>query len=218
MLDIVVVDIPTGVFLMGDPTDASNELGYYVRVDSFKMMVNEVTNHQFAAFVVSTGYVSDAEKLGGGFVFRQGGWHFTAGAQWRAPKGPGSALPGLQGHPVVQVTQRDAVAFCAWAGMRLPREAEWEYAARGYDGRIYPWGNALPIMPDAPPRANIGAFECCAPSAADGFLFTSPVGIYPNGISPFGMLDMAGNVWEVDSNALPRSSRAGGGSWWWLGK
>ena len=87
-----------------------------------------------------------------------------------------------QDHPVIQVSLADALSFCAWAGVRLPTEAEWEKAARGTTGRIYPWGNDDPT----PQHANFGG------TIGD----TTPVDAYPDGKSPYGCLDMVGNVWE----------------------
>jgi len=143
-----------------------------VTVEAFYLDRYEVTNALFEMFIKATGHRTRAEREGWGWVLVRN----VNGATWRAPTGPGSTA--VSTHPVVQVSWEDAKAYCQWAGKRLPTEAEWEYAARGTDGRKYPWGNS---------------FES---NRADFSNRVAPVGSYPSGASPFGILDMAGSVYE----------------------
>lgn len=191
--------VPGGTFVMGDSEGDANETPRPVTVAPFRIMRLEVTNRQFAAFVAATGQRTDAEDSGAGYVW-DGSWRLVPGADWRHPQGPGSSIVAKDDHPVVQVSARDATAFCAWRGLRLPGEAEWEFAARGTDGRRYPWGMEFP---GAGARANSGTVECCAADADDGYSRTAPVGRFPAGASPFAILDMAGNVWEWTASPFP---------------
>ena len=177
-----------------------------------------VTNRRFAAFTRATGHVTVAERApdpadfpdappenlrAGSLVFTgtpgpvdlrhiDQWWTWTPGASWRHPEGPGSALTGRMDHPVVHVAYEDAVAYAAWAGGRLPTEAEWELAARGgLVGATYVWGDE----PEAPGERRANYWHGDFPwRAARGYGTTTPVGSFPaNG---FGLHDMAGNVWE----------------------
>jgi formylglycine-generating enzyme required for sulfatase activity len=212
---MVQVYVPAGEFLMGSTSSDidqvleicahcqrdwfQNEMPQrQVYLDAFWIDRTEVTNAMFAEFVAATGYETAAEQAGSGIVFNlfSKDWKLTKGADWQHPRGPTTDIQGLDDHPVVQVNWNDATAYCEWAGRRLPTEAEWEKAARGTDGRVYPWGN----QPPAGNLLNFADRNLDAPVSNhgedDGYPFTAPVGSYPDGASPYGALDMAGNVWE----------------------
>ncbi len=216
-----MVPLPGGRFRMGSDRHYPEEApAHEAVVGPFRIDRTLVTNRRFAAFVMATSYLTVAEiapdpadypgapselLVPGSLVFTPTAgpvrlddwnqwWRWVPGADWRHPTGPDSSLDGLWDHPVVQVAAADAEAYAAWAGRRLPTEAEWEYAARGGGGDSeFAWGADL--EPGGRHMANVwqGAFPH-GNSAADGFVRTSPVGHYPaNG---FGLLDMIGNVWE----------------------
>lgn len=179
-----------------------------VRVAPFALEPWTVDNTRFAAFVADTGYVTDAERTGASFVFHGllppgttgrpvpglPWWRWVEGACWHRPEGPASGLGGRARHPAVHLSWRDARAVAAWAGGRLPSEAEWEYAARGgLEGARFPWGDAL--EPGGEHRCNVwqGRFPD-EDLGLDGYRGTAPVDAYaPNG---FGLFCVTGNVWE----------------------
>jgi sulfatase modifying factor 1 len=178
--------IPAGEFIMGSDTGSENQKPQRkVYLPDFYISRHPVTNAEFEAFVNATGRVTAAENEGEGEVWipDKGIFAYTVkGADWRHPCGPRSGIAGKEDHPVVQVSWHDAVAYCEWAGKRLPAEEEWEKAARGTDARAWPWGDEWePGWCNAQER--VGS--------------TTRVGRYsPEGDSPYGVADMAGNVWE----------------------
>ena len=201
---MIMVYMPSGEFRMGsDAGDAgagqAEQPRHTVFLSAFWIDRTEVTNAMFARFVDATGYHTTAESQGASRVFDSASreWTKIAGVSWRSPRGPGSNATGLDAHPVAHMTRADAQAYCQWAGRRLPTEAEWEKAARGTDGRTYPWGNQPPagnLLNFADRRLNADGADR---NADDGYQFTAPVGSFPAGVSPYGALDMAGNVWEL---------------------
>jgi len=159
-----MVEIPAGPFTMGtDSGDPEDGPAHEVDLPAFEIDRFEVTNAEFTAFVEATGYVTDAENAGK--------------KSWRD-----EVAGGKENHPVTRVNWNDAAAFCEWLGKRLPSEAEWEKAARGEDGRSFPWGNDWD-----PARANV---------KATGLRDTASVGSFGAGASPYAAEDMVGNVWE----------------------
>ena len=131
---------------MGDSAGDSNETERQVTVAPFRMLAREVTNREFTEFVRATGHVADPERSGEGYVWTDR-WRAVTGADWRRPNGPASSIADRVDHPVVQVSWRDAADYCAWRGQRLPTEPEWEFAARGGDGRRYAWAVPHPPSP-----------------------------------------------------------------------
>ena len=218
--------IPGGQFWMGsnDERMADTKPWHRVYVDGYWMDKTEVTNEQFARFVKATGYVTVAERkprpeeypqalpgmlVAGSVVFSPPAhpvalnnqfqwWNYVSGANWRHPEGPKSDITGRMNHPVVHIAYEDAVAYCNWAGKRLPTEAEFEFASRGgLDRKHYAWGDEF--MPSGKHMAN--TFQGHFPdtnTGEDGYLATAPVVSFPaNG---YGLFDMAGNVWEWTSD------------------
>ncbi len=215
-----MVWIPAGEFTMGSEHFTDSQPLHRVKVDGFWIDRTEVTNAEFAEFVEATGYETVAERtptpedfpgvppeglIPGSIVFTPPSesvaldnafnwWSFVPGANWRHPEGPDSSIEERMNEPVVQIAFPDAEAYAKWAGKRLPTEAEWEFAARGgLDSKPYVWGDEF--QPDGKYFAN--TYQGHFPdenTAEDGFTAAAPVGSFPpNG---YGLVDMAGNVWE----------------------
>ncbi len=227
------IKIPAGVYLVGNASPKGLEQPLRkVMLHDFYLGQAPVTNDLFDMFIRETGYTTDAEEAGYGIVFEgrctnridpeTGREIFSltrgtlarhvSGATWRHPAGPDSSLEGKHNHPVVQVSHTDAMAFAAWAGKRLPTEEEWEAAARGASGQFFPWGDRW--------LADLGNFEAAC------FGGTTSVEHYGRkGMSPFGILDLLGNVaeWTSSPHAEQAPAQSGrsaeriyilkGGSW-----
>jgi formylglycine-generating enzyme required for sulfatase activity len=216
-VDLVWVD--GGEFTMGSDSHFPEEApAHRVQVAGFWISPTTVTNREYAAFVRATRYRTVAERpldpadfpgapaenlQPGSMVFTgtpgpvdlrhlSQWWAWTPGANWRRPFGPGSSIGDRAEHPVVHVAYEDAASYADWLGVRLPTEAEWEFAARGgLDGAQFTWGDEPEQATER--RANFwhGDFPW---RAEPGYGSTAPVASFPpNGL---GLFDMAGNVWE----------------------
>ena len=154
--------VPAGEFTMGSATgDSDEQPEHRVYVDAFSMDKYEVSVGQYAAFLQAKGIDPPSD--------------------WKTMN-----QPAHQKRPAANMDSVDAAEYCKWVGKRLPTEAEWEKAARGTDGRLYPWGNDAPT----PLHANFGKTDW------NNHGVLAPVGSFEAGKSPYGLYDMAGNVWE----------------------
>src|SRR5699024_210300 len=220
-----MVLIKGGNFLMGTdsregfPEDGEGPVRE-VQIDSFLIDETAVTNAEFNHFVNETGYKTEAERFGWSFVFHRflsveqlakdlssppetSWWKGVEGARWDRPEGPGSDISGRMNHPVVHISWNDAVAYCKWAGKRIPTEAEWEYAARGgLEQAKYPWGDEL--LTEGKHHCNVWQGDCPdINTKEDGYAGTAPVDAFPpNG---YGLYNVSGNVWEWCSDWFSRS-------------
>ena len=190
--------IPGGIFLMGSNKGMPHERPIHeVSVASFKLDISPVSVGTFEDWLDTSGYRTEAEKFGNSAVFDMdtGRWNMVANANWQYPMGPDQQKAQAD-HPVTHVSWYDAKHYCDAAGGRLPKEAEFEYAAKGagqYGNPVYAFGDK--VVKDGDFLVNVynGKFPF-KNTGADGYLYTAPVG--KTGITPLGLTDMAGNVWE----------------------
>ena len=227
-----MVTVPAGTFLMGAydfyPEEAPVRS---VDVAAFRIDRQPVTNRQFAVFVTATGYVTVAERpldpacypgidadrlVPGALVFRaprrgsnvtgvSDWWGYVPGAHWRRPEGATTVFAGRLDHPVTCIAYEDATAYAAWAGRRLPTEAEWERAARGgIEGATYAWGDEF--TPGGKRMANTWVGDFPTLDLRKKGYRTTRVGSFPE--NGFGVVDMIGNVWEWTSDWYRSRSQA----------
>ncbi|HEY5997711.1 MAG TPA: SUMF1/EgtB/PvdO family nonheme iron enzyme [bacterium] len=221
-LGLQFVAVPAGEFTMQAP--GAKEKPRVERVTAFLLARDEVTVGQFRQFVEATGYRTAAEADGGCRQIAGDHWETGRGATWRSP-----GFPQGDDHPVVCVSWADVKAFCDWAGVRLPSEVEWEYAAGWGEPRTaYSWGDGRPEgrlsgnLASEEARRVLGlswAGQGISFGHDDGYVYTAPVGSYePNRL---GLRDMTGNVLEWTSTRWKVSPSPGtgnafavrGGSW-----
>lgn len=194
--------IKGGEFMMGSNEGMPHERPVHNKsVATFKLDISPVTVQQFSDWVSKTHYQTEAERYGNALVFimDSGRWLLVDGADWQHPLGPDGALAS-DNHPVTQVSWNDANQYCTAIGGRLPTEAEYEYAGKGagiYDTPVYSFGDAVAKDGDFLINIYTGEFPFHNTNE-DGYLYTAPVG--ETGITPLGLTDMAGNVWEWTSD------------------
>ncbi|WP_240432949.1 formylglycine-generating enzyme family protein [Taibaiella koreensis] len=218
--DTTWIAVPPGNYTIGGKGHLLNPLRQ-VTTKGFAIAATELTNAAFARFVAATGYITDAERKKDALVFAPGlaefRWLADSTACWRYPNGKSrGGIEQKMDHPVTTISYSDAVAYCRWAGLRLPTLEEWEIACRAGTLTTYFWGNAQRAIDQ---YANIWhGRDHLQPDSSDGYQYTAPVARFkPN---PWGIYDLYGNVFEFCTGALPTDKpgskvvHARGGSWW----
>ncbi|MBG0785459.1 MAG: SUMF1/EgtB/PvdO family nonheme iron enzyme [Anaerolineaceae bacterium] len=209
---MVMVLIPEGEFVMGlsetkidflinnicpycEKTWFSDSPSHVIYLNNFWIDQTEITNAMYQKYIDETGYVTQAELVGKGETFDGEG---RIGSNWKYPLGPDRPIENWENYPVVQLTWQEALDYCMWAGGNLPTEAQWEKAARGTDERLWPWGNS--IVDGTKANYLDSNWDFGDQSSNDLFKFLAPVGSYPAGASPYGVLDLFGNAaeWILD--------------------
>lgn len=217
---IQFVTIPAGTYTLGKKGHHHNKW-HTVKVDSFAISTTEITNAEFDKFIKASGYITDAEKNKNARVFEAGLAEFTwlddSTANWRYPNGKSRGdITQKMNHPVTCISYRDAMAFCKWAGYKLPTLDQWEIASRCGSNQDFAWGNQRDSLIK---YANIwhGRNHLSA-DTSDGYITTSPVASFaPNA---WGLYDMYGNLFELCQGKTDRYKKykqivhARGGSWW----
>lgn len=187
-----LIYIPPGDFLMGNDYGATYEKPEHsVYLDGYWIDKTEITNAMFVKFITEKGAANDSSQLIN--YYSESHIHKIEDG-WKIDD-------GYDNHPVILVNWYGADSYCAWAGRRLPTEKEWEKSARGADGRVYPWGNTFDCRNgNFDDETQIDAYMVPGGLSCDGYQKTAPVGSFSTGASPYGVLDMSGNVLEWINN------------------
>lgn len=211
--------VPGGEYTVGKKDHLVNPLRK-IAISPFSIAKTETTNRQFAAFIKATSYITDAERMHNAMIFEPGlkefRWLEDSTAYWRFPNGTSrGSIEHKMDHPVTCISYTDILAYCGWAGVRLPTLDEWEVASRAGSEDDYFFG------PDSKPISTFANIwrgrDHLTADTSDGYMYTSPVASFkPN---KWGLYDIYGNVFEFCTGRLKDDkvltiAHARGGSWW----